>query len=185
MRCLKLISLAVILTLSAGAHELQSNRATLVLRDGTHVSVTLFIDYADALHLALAPESSLQEFLGVYSAMEAEAFERQAQRAQAKFEAATRLYVSRDVPIALTKWSWPEPKQVQRSLQVRLMQSLVDPHGAAHQEPFEIHADAVATRDIESVQVQFPDEFRMVLVVAFRPSQLWVEPKHLSPAIKF
>jgi hypothetical protein len=51
------------------AHELQDNRATRVLRDEYHLSLTLFINYTDALFLALAPKRPFQEFLLVYSAM--------------------------------------------------------------------------------------------------------------------
>ena len=63
--------LATLLTvrLVAGAHELEDNRATLVLRDDNHVTLTLFINYVDALHAALAPGQPLPAFLLVYSAM--------------------------------------------------------------------------------------------------------------------
>jgi hypothetical protein len=39
--------------LVAPIHELQDNRATLVLRDKTHQSVTLYVNFTDALHRAL------------------------------------------------------------------------------------------------------------------------------------
>lgn len=66
-----------------------------------------------------------------------------------------------------------------------MMQSLVDPNGHVHQDPLEIHADANAPEEIGGVKIQFPEEFQKVLVVAFRPTQVWVESKSLSPVIKF
>jgi hypothetical protein len=169
----------------AMAHELQDNRATLVLRDRTHVSVTLFLSYPEALHQALAPQRPFMAFLLVYSAMKPEELQKELLRAQVRFQSTTHLWIApaRDLP--LSNWIWPDLKQVQAILQQRVMQAMVDPNGHSHEAPVEVHADANAAQEITSVQVQFPEEFQKVLVVAFRPSQLWVESKSLSAAIKF
>ncbi len=169
----------------AVAHEIQDNRATLVLRDKTHLSLSLYIAYADALHLALAPQRPMSEFMVAYSAMKPELLQKELARAQAKFEAETRLYLASGKEVPLSKWVWPEAKQVQAMLQQRLMQAMVDPAGHAHDEPLEILADANAQEDVTAVRVQFPGDFQKVLVVWYRASQLWVETKSWSPALKF
>jgi hypothetical protein len=181
-------SMCAFFMLAAGAlaaHELQDNRATLVLRDETHISMTIYLAYGDALHMALAPQRPMAEFLVAYSAMKPESLQKELIRAQARFQAATRLYHAAGREIALTNWIFPDAKQVQAMLQQRIMQAMVDPAGHAHDEPMEIHADANSPEPITSVRIQFPEEFQKVLVVAYRPSQLWVEPKFWSPAIKF
>ena len=33
--------------------------------------------------------------------------------------------------------------------------------------------------------MKFPEEFQKVLVVSYRPNQVWVDSKTLSPEIKF
>ena len=179
------MALPLVLVPNAAAHELQENRAALVLRDGTHLSVTFFIAYADALHLALEPQRSEQEFLAMYSAMEPELLQKELLRAQAKFQATTRLYLATGTKVALTNWIWPDAKQVQAMLQQNIMRAIVDPAGHAHEEPMEIHADANSQEEITAVRIQFPEEFQTVLVVSYRPRQLWVEPQSWSPAIKF
>ena len=171
--------------LQAAAHELQENRATLVLRDKTHLSVTLFIAYTEALHLALAPRRPYAAFLVVYSSMKPEELQKELQKAQAKFQSATKVQLSIGGEVALSNWVWPDAKQVQTLLQQRVMRAMVDPNGHSHEAPMEVHADVIAKQEINSVRIQFPDEFLKVLVVAFRPNQLWVEPKSLSPEIKF
>lgn len=186
MRLLPKIALVLpLLWTHARAHELQDNRATLVLRDGTHLSVTLYIGYADALHLALAPQRSVEEFLIAYSGMNPEQLQRELGRVQARFQAATRLYLVNGKEVALTNWVWPDARQVQALLQQRIMRAVVDPTSHAHEEPLEIHAEARAPEEIHSVRVQFPDEFQKVLVVSYRPNQVWVERKSLSGPIKF
>ena len=167
------------------AHELQDNRATLVLRDNTHLAVTLYLAYADALHMALAPQRPIAEFLMAYSAMNPDQLQKELLRAQAKFQAATKLYLATGTELAVTNWQWPNARQVQAMMQQRIMQAMVDPGGHAHDEPLEIHADANATEEITAIRAQFPEEFQKVLVVSYRPTQVWVEPKLWSPPIKF
>ena len=179
-----LLAVLILLPTPAQAHELQDNRATLVLRDKTHLSLTIFISYAEALHQFLAPQRPLPEFLMVYSALKPEDIQRQLQRAQSHFQSTTHLYAqSGEIPIA--SWIWPDAKQTQAMMQQRIMQAMVDPAGHAHDQPLEIHAEAIAQQEITSVRTQFPDEFQRVLVVAYRPNQTWSEPKTGSPTIKF
>jgi hypothetical protein len=167
------------------AHELVVNRATLVLRDDTHVSITLYIAYADVLHAALAPRQTTAEFLTMYSAMNMQALQKQLTRAQALFQAGIKLYLPSGQPIALSNWIWPDPHQVQSMIQQRIMQAMVDPTGHAHDEPLEIHVDANSPQKVVAVRAQFPVQFQQVLVVWYHPSQFWVEPNTWSPALRF
>jgi hypothetical protein len=171
--------------LRANAHELLVNRATLVLRDDTHVSITLYLAYADALHAALAPRQTTAEFLTMYSAMKPEALEQALAAAQAQFQSGTKLYLASGQPVAVTNWLWPDPRQVQAMIQQRIMQAMVDPNGHAHEEPLEVHADANAAKKIAGLRVQFPPQLGQVLLVWYRPSQVWVEPNSWSPAVWF
>ena len=178
------LALLLLATASAQAHELQDNRATLILRDKSHLSLTLYVAYAEILHQFLAPQRPLPEFLMVYSALKPEDIQRQLQRAQSHFQSTTHLYAqSGEIPIA--NWVWPDAKQTQAMMQQRIMQAMVDPAGHAHDQPLEIHAEAVAPQEVTAVRAQFPDEFQRVLVVAYRPNQTWSEPKTGSPTIKF
>ncbi len=170
---------------NADAHELQANRATLVLRDDTHISVTMYIAYADALHLALAPQRDMAEFLVAYSAMNPEALQKELWRAQAKFKAEMKFYLATGTEVPLTNWAFPDAKQVQAMMQQRIMQAMVDPAGHAHDEPLEIRADANGAEKMGAVRVQFPEEFQRVLVVSYKPSQVWVEEKAWSPVVRF
>lgn len=182
--------LSLAMAQSAQPHDLMDNRATLVLRDRIHISLTLYIVYSDALHAALSPLGPMSSFLVSLSTMKPEQLQRELLRAQSKFQAGTHIHLpgKRGLPAAeltLTNWVWPDVKQVQNTLQTRVMQAVVDPD--AHEAPLEIRVDAVAPApvDISSVTVQFPEEFRKVLVVSYRPNQTWVDPKAPSPEIKF
>ena len=181
------LTMMLLAALPAQSHELQENRATLVLRDKTHVSVTLYVAYTDALYQALAPQRPFAAFLLVYSAMKAEELEKELKKAQSHFEGATHFYLPGATarPLTVTNWVWPDVKQVQALLQQRVMQSMVDASGHSHEQPVEIRADANAAQEITSLTVKFPEEFQKVLVVSYRPTQVWVDSKAVSPEIKF
>jgi hypothetical protein len=181
-RCLLALML---LAPAATAHELQNNRATLVLHDQTHVSITLYLAYTDALHQALAPQRSISEFLVAYSAMNLDQLQRELARAQAGFQGGMKLYLANGTELTLTNWVWPTAREVQIAMQQRMMLALVDPNGHAHDQPVEIHADAVSKAPITSIRVSFPQEFGPVLVVSYKPRQVWVAPKLWSPEIVF
>jgi hypothetical protein len=82
-------------------------------------------------------------------------------------------------------WKWPNADRVQAMLRERAMQAVVAPGDHAHQKPTEIHAEVTATEAIGSVTLRLPEEFQRVLVVSYRPSQTWIEPRKESTAIRF
>ena len=180
-------ALILLLAISAQAHELQENRATLVLRDKTHVTITLYIAYTDALYQALAPQRPFAAFLLVYSAMKPDELQKELRKAETRFESATHLYLPTAAarPLTVTNWNWPDVKQVQTMLQQRMMQAIADPNGHSHETPIEVRAEANAQQEITALTIKLPEEFQRVLVVSYRPNQVWVDPKSPSPEIRF
>ncbi|MFN7919091.1 MAG: hypothetical protein U0Q16_03285 [Bryobacteraceae bacterium] len=170
--------------ITAYAHDLGENRATLVLHDRNHLSVTLYINYCEALHKALMPQREYGAFLVMYSTMKAEDLAKDLTRAQVKFESAIQIATKAPAKrIEIKNWNWPTAAQVKTMLQHQVMQAMVDRH--THEPPAEIRADAVAMQPIESVTIRFPEEFQRVLVVSYRPNQVWVDGKSPLPEIKF
>lgn len=181
---------------NAGAHEMTENRATLVLRDSTHVSMTLFIEYPDALHRVLAPKLSFQEFVLSFSAMTPESFSAAVVKAQVQFQAQIQLLNMAGKPASAEQWRWPAPARVQALLRELAMQMLVAAGEHAHDAPLEIRAEfsvpksetSVAPSSPPSLRMKFPAAFRRVLVVSYRPNQVWVNAggaDGVSPEIKF
>lgn len=175
------------LATSAVAHELSSNRATLVLRDRQHLSLTFFVDYTDVLHQVLAPKRSMQEFVLTYSAMKPQEFQTQLLAAQRKLQSGTGLAFANGETAALTRWVWPQAAVVQNLLQQRAMQSVVAPADHSHAVQTEIRTETHAANpdDFTSVTLRLPPEFQQVLIVSYQPKQVYVKPGLPSPAIRF
>lgn len=173
------------LALSASAHESTDNRATLVLREPTHLVVTLYVGYGELLHRTLAPQQPWMDFLAAHASMPAEEFARVSATAQARWQSGITLRSAQDKPVGDTSWAWPKPADMQQMLRMRLMQSLADPGRAAHEEPTEVRAELRSSKPIAALKVAFPPEFQKVIVVSYRPSQVSLEPGKPATLVQF
>jgi hypothetical protein len=184
---LPVIALLGSMAQSAAAHELQDNRATLVLRDRQHLALTLFVDYPKVLHQVLSPQSSLQEFVMLHSAMKPQELQAQLLVAQRKLQVDTKVVLGTGRTVVLTQWVWPDMAGVQKLLQQRAMQAIVAPKDHAHMVPMEIRAEAKSSNasDFRSVTLQLPAALQQVLVVSYQPKQVWLKPNATPPVISF
>jgi hypothetical protein len=179
--------LAWVLASSAAAHELESNRATLVLRDSQHLSLTFFLDYPRVLHQVLAPQQPLKEFVLMYSAMNPAQLQSQLLEAQRKLQSGIAVTLHNGKAVALTHWVWPEARAVQTVLQQRAMQAVVAPADHAHAATMEVRAQASVSnnKNFTTITLQLPPQFQQVLVVSYQPKQVLMKPGIPSPAIAF
>ena len=178
--CIVLLASSVV-----AAHELAENRATLVLRDKTHLTLTLYVALPELMYRTLGTGKSFGAFLVQYSALDPTTFQRELLRAQAQIEQGTHVFLEDGRPLPLGRWQWPDPAAAQAMLRDRVMHETVGGDVDSHGEPAEIRAETTAQRDIHSVSVQFPAVLQQVLVVAYRPTQAWVSPGARSASIEF
>lgn len=186
MRRLRGATLAILLAFTGplAAHEVETNRLTLVLRDRNHVSLTYFIDYPGALHQALAPKRPFTEFIVMYSAMAPGDFQKALSRAHERLQTGTTLGLSLGT-LAITGWKWPTAERAQGFLREIAMAAIVGPSDHAHLPPLEVRAEALAPKDITTLDVRLPAELGDVLVVSYRPNQTLAKPDGKSTRIRF
>ena len=167
------------------AHELLENRATLVQREATFVSMTLYIDLPEALHRAIAPKRSFEAFAVAHANLPLDAFNAVLMPTISRMQSETHVTTGKDQVIAVGRWAWPEPARVQASLRERLMAAVVAPGDHAHAAPLEVRAELRSGKPITSLRVRFAAALGRVMVVSYRPQQVWVEPRSPSPNITF
>ena len=182
---LALALLAVFACRPVAAHELQENRATLVQREANFVSMTLYIDLPEALHRALAPERSFGAFALAQANLPPDAFRAVMRQAVGRMQSEMRVTALAGRPISVERWVWPEPERVQALLRERLMEAVVAPGDHTHTAPLEVRAELYSVMPITSLRVQFAAALGRVMVVSYRPKQVWVESSSPSPVITF
>lgn len=156
----------------AAAHEMQGNLATLVLRERRHVALTLQIDFVSALHRAVAPAQPMSPFVAVHATLPAAQLEPVLQVLRRRVETGTALTDEGGRALTLTHWRWPDVERCQTLLQHATMRALT---GGRHDHEglAELHAQALAARDVALLQLQLPEELTPALVVWSRPRQGW------------
>jgi hypothetical protein len=181
-------SLALALLLGAGqlpAHELDANRATLILREPGLVSLALFVDYPLLLQRILAPQETPEQFLLTASAMPPDKFREALGKAQQQLQSGTQLLVSGGRAEHFTRWNWPDAPRVQALLRERVMQQLTAPAAHPAESTLEVQAEVMLKPSPTSLRLQIAPAFGRVLVVWYRPDQQWVEPGAASLVMPF
>jgi hypothetical protein len=178
-------ALSCLVGAASSAHETPENRLTLVLRDETHLSLSYFVHYTEALHQALEPKRTLQDFILAYSAMKPSDFEAALTRAHAQLIVGTQLVLPTGEMLSTRNWQLPVPARARAMLQERTMRMLTGGDDHAHPAAFEIRAEAASTRPIGSVSVRLPSELGKTLVVSYQPKQAWTAPGAKPIAIRF
>ena len=186
-RAMWLVMLAclVVRATPLAAHELDANRATLVLREPGLVSLSLYVDYPSLLQRSMAPQESLEQFLFTAAAMPPEKFRDALGRAQLRLQAGTQLLLPGSRAQAFARWIWPDAARAQQSLRDRVMQQVADPAAHPPDATLQVQAEVLLPSSPSSLRLQLPAAFGRVLVVWYRPGQQWVEPGTLSPEMKF
>ncbi len=179
----------VCLLLAAGspacAHELQDSRATLVQREANFVAMTLYIDLPTVLHRTIAPGRTFTDFAAEQTQLSLGAFRAVLLQAVGRLQAEMRVTTAKGTALAFERWTWPDATRVQAALRERLMEAVVAPGEHAHAQPLEVRAELHSALPVPALRVKFAPALGRVLVVSYRPRQVWVDARRLSPDITF
>ena len=179
----------VLLLLAAGspacAHELEESRATLVQREANFVAMTLYVDLPGALHRTIAPGRPFTDFAAEQTHLPPGAFKAVLLQAAGRLQAEMRVTTAKGTALAFERWTWPDATRVQAALRERLMEAVVAPGEPAHAQPMEVRAALHSAQPITALRVKFAPALGRVLVVSYRPCQVWVDARSLSPALTF
>ncbi|TXI90091.1 MAG: hypothetical protein E6Q34_09550 [Burkholderiaceae bacterium] len=159
----------------SAAHDLEANRASVVLRDNSHLSLSLRIDYVRFLQQSFAPKATQAQALLELASMSERDFEAVYQKAQRVLMEQTILTIGTAKTLQLNHWRHPKAQQIQQSIRELSAQLIVAPSEHIHSEFFEVLADTYNTEDISECSLKLPSSLGNVLVVHYRAQQQWNE----------
>ena len=189
--------LLCILTLPADAHDAPGHRATLVVRDAGHISLTVQCDLLQALGRTVAPEQALGVFLTQASAMSADAFAALWMRARRQWESEFALLLADGSRTKGSQWRWPSPQTAQSILREYLMDELTRPaSGAVRSSADHAHARLEFSADFivqgvrsasetVGVELSVSPAFAPLRLTAYRPQQYMIDSRVPRVRIRF
>lgn len=169
------------------AHEAEVNKATLVLREGNHLSLSLFMRLDDSMYRMSLKKTTYQEFLLAHASMPAQEFARRWLQVQEQLQNAVVIRDKQNQILKLRNWVWPTPDKVQVVIQENLMQATVASGSHQHTPLLEIRAEAsaVAAAAVSSVTLQVHPVWQPLLVVSYRPVQTVLDTGEPPVSIRF
>ena len=166
------------------AHELESDRLTLVLRQDRLIDFTWRGDLPAALHRMLSPQEPYAEFLTRLAASLPPEVDRLLDQARQRW---AREWVLTPEPSGKgqwQRWEWPRASQLQAAAQAQLMQRVTGAH--EHPQPQSVTAQwLAATGPVQSLKVSVPPALRPLTVVSYRPRQSMVNVKDATVSVGF
>jgi len=166
-----LIFIFFILLNTCFAHELNENRASLVLRNDTSLSVILYINIGQALHKTLAPQRDQFEFIGFLSSLNEIEFSKQWLLATRKLESQIHVLPKSGQSFKLSALNWGDPKVAQRHLQESTMRAVIEKNKHLHSEPYEVKFQINNPTPISSVTLDIPEALQPMTIVSNRIKQ--------------
>jgi len=162
---------AVLLDREAHSHELNENRASLVLRNERQISVTFYLNLTEVLHKTLMPKQDRFEHTAKLAAMNEADFLKHYGDAKKLIESSVLLKAASGKKINVREWQWPEPKVAQKAIRELTMQSVVSSGQHLHENPIEVRLQIQSDESIDPLVLELPVSMKPMTLVASRPKQ--------------
>lgn len=181
----------------AHTHEIHANRLTLIQRDASHLSLRWQIDLVSALQRTLEPNSEAVPFQVKLLSLPQTQFEAALKRTQSHIEKELELVVDKPksksrIRLTPKSWRWPKPIELRKHLQELTAAEVLRQSGQLsasdhdHSEFFEITAELVEPQyDLSNIAIKTPSVLGKVMLVYYRPRQIWLDPKSPPEFISF
>ena len=165
------------------AHEIESNRLQVVVRDSNHIQLSLWLNLVDAMMVDV-PAAAAMPWLAEHAAMSSSDFAAAWQQYQTRLEQALTLRVQ-DQAVPMLRWAWPASAVLQQQIRTRIMQMTVAPTDHVHAQVLEVRAEGRAPRTVRDIRVQVPPAWQPILITVSRPQQQWLQKGAGSARFEF
>jgi hypothetical protein len=158
---------------NTSAHDINSNKITLIMREKTHISVILSINLIKAMNQTIAPETKYADFVLSLSNMDPKTFQKEYEKTKSKI--ASGIYItSKDQNRSFIRdWKWPSPIVLQNQFQVYVMELITGNHDHNKEPITEITGEFIDKTDKSKFQIQVSKEIQPVLLISYRPITNW------------
>jgi len=178
--------LTVLCTMSlANAHEVASNRLSLVQRESSHISATFYVSPQDFFKPVLGVQITAPTIYIHLASLGDDAFLDLFTKAQNFYQQNINFKLNKDKMAQRGDWQFASWQSVRQQIQLDLAQQLVNPNAHAHTEPVQFSVQLTGNSELSVVQPKLPPHWGKVLVIASKPRQRWIDSTESSQWIKF
>ena len=156
---------------AAHSHELQENRASLVLRNERQISITFYLNLSELMHKTIAPKQNRFELVAKLAATSEDDFLKNYDFTKKNTEGSVFFKHASGKKITAREWQWPDPKTAQKSMRELTMQTVVGSSSHVHENPIEVKLQIQSDVSLDSLLLELPSSMRPMTLVASRPKQ--------------
>ena len=155
------------------AHDINSNKITLIMREKTHVSLIMSINLLKAMNLILAPQIKYADFILTFSNMDPKLFQKEYEKTKIKISSGIILLSKDQNKLPTREWKWPLASVLQSQCQVFVMELMTGNHDHSKEPILEVSTEIIDKTDKSSIQIQVLKEIQPVLLISYKPVTNW------------
>ena len=161
----------IILPTNSLSHELQENRASIVLRNDRQISIAFYLYISEVLNKVLMAKQDHFEHNAQLASMNENDFLKQYEITKKIIEAAVVFKTISGKQIDTNQWQWPGHKEVQKHIRELTMQSVVGSSHHVHENPIEVRVQMQSNEPVVSLLLELPEALKPITIVSSRPKQ--------------
>lgn len=155
------------------AHDINSNKITLIMREKSHVSLIMSVNILKAMNQFLAPHTKYSDFVLAYSNMDTRQFQKEYEKTKDKITFGILVSSSEQSKLTIRDWRWPQSSAVQKQFQDYVMELMTGNHDHTKEPLLEVFAEIIDKVDKTKIQVQVPKEIQPILFISYKPTTIW------------
>jgi hypothetical protein len=169
-----IIALFFFLTVgNASAHDINSNKISLIMREKSHISVVMNINLLKAMNHVVSPQVKYADFIMTFSNMEPKLFQREYEKTKIKIISGLIVFAKDQSKLSTRDWKWPMPRELQNQFQIYVMELMTGNHDHSKEPIYEITAEIIDKADKSSIQIQVLKEIQPILLISYKPTTNW------------
>lgn len=158
---------------SLNAHDINSNKITLIMREKSHVSLIMSVNILKAMNQFLAPQTKYADFVLAFSNMDSKLFQKEYEKTKSKLTSGIQVSSSDQGKLIIRDWKWPQASVVQKQFQEYVMELVTGSHDHTKEPLLEVFAEIIDKADKTKIQVQIPKEIQPILFISYKPTTIW------------
>ena len=158
---------------TTSAHDINSNKITLIMREKSHVSLIMNINLLKAMNLILAPQTKYADFILTFSNMDPKLFQKEYEKTKIKISSGIILLSKDQSKLPTREWKWPLASVLQSQCQVFVMELMTGNHDHSKEPILEVSTEIIDKTDKSSIQIQVLKEIQPILLISYKPVTNW------------